>query len=226
MGFAALGDSLQNLEKVARVFEAFNTEASVPFTEQHAMVGPPPVACVVRWNRYDDSTKYPDFMTHSGITYDQPAAIENNPPIKLDVSFQAESGLDDYHMPDGSYYKSNSPWPWAETYIGGFVGVEGVLYDAKYTNWTESVEAQIDDPKACILIKNKLVADMAYPPDFNTIFHNSNDYAQGIWAYTGLPTDYDLLKEDPRVSIIRLEQDLTRGQLQSDYSNIQPAWKP
>lgn len=229
---------------------AFAAAAAPPPENASLTAQPASAACTVRFNRYDDgapideryintpsaeSTKYKGF-THSGITYDQPTHLKGTDPAHIDVSFQAEAGLHNWYMPNGEYHESDSTWAAGETYIGSLLGVEGVLYDSKYTNWTQSVEVEIYDPEKCISVKQELEKPL---PSFNPLNHliderlpgaDSNEYAKNVWSKTGFTTNFEDLKHADGVTLIdrdtRLDQDHASGQLKSDYSTLPPAWKP
>lgn len=215
----------------AQIHSAPNAQANTP-------------SCTVRLNQYNDgapideryintpsadSTKY-RFLKHSGITYDQPNEINGQKPVHIEGSFQAEAGLHDWYMPNDQYYESHSKNPKYDTYVASSMGVEGILYDSKYTNWTQSAEVSIKDPAKCIAIRSDLENAQARPPEFNTWINNSNDFAAKVWKHTGYSTDFEQLSLTQNVTIInreeRLQQDRASGQLKDDYSTLPPAWKP
>lgn len=233
---------------VASIAPLFSQVVNQAFTEQATLVPKASSpACTVRFNRYDDGapideryintqhaddTKYGG-ITHSGITYTQNGTLNGVAAQNTDVSFQAEAGLDDWYMPDGHYYESDSGTPGLDTYVGSPIGrVDGVLYDSRYTNWTQSAEVEIESPQTCLNVRKAL--EERPLPAFNALNiwggKNSNGYAERIWENTGFPTDFDDLKNTTGVKMIsreeRLTQDRASGQLQSDYSALPPPWKP
>ena len=237
----------------------FGVAASQPWVEEASVNSVSEPACIVGYKRYEgekvpvderylgtkyvdegsgdfDSKLYYEGWKWSGITYSQPEAIGDREAITRDVSFQAEAGLHNYYGPDGTYYESNSDHPMIETTVGSFFGVEGVLYDSRYTNWTESYEVAIDDPATCISIRNETEKEL---PTFNTTNYfvgnwapgvGSDEYAKTVWAHTGVTGNLDKLGSGnvEGVTIVdretRIAQDIESGQLDKTPSEDLPSF--
>ncbi len=243
--------SLQNSAVLLALGISFSSSADQPWQEDAQTTSVPTVACTVRLNEYNDGapiderfrntqyadqTKYSSF-THSGITYTQHAELDNTLPKTMELSYQAESGLHNWYMPDETYYKSDS---WASdmedengyskpiSFALSALGTQATLYDSRYTNWTESAEVSITDAATCLTIREHL--EQTDLPEFYAFGRNSNDFAKEVWAQTGLSSDFEILEKTHGVDIIdraaRIENDLESGQLKDNYEDLPPPWNP
>jgi hypothetical protein len=119
-----------------------------------------------------------------------------------------------------------------------------VRYDARFTNWTNSVEVAIDNPQMCLNVRRELLEKPL--PQFSAQkvitlsgAENANQFAARVWAQTGQPTwddttkapSLDTYKGMTGIRFIdretRLSEDRANGQLSAKPdANIPPAWKP
>ena len=244
---------------LAGITSAFAGSSNQPWTENTTpAVTPENTACTVRLNKihgeestiFDEryiGTKHEDQVSyawpHSGISYIQNGTIEGTQPTEMELSFQTDSGLHNWLMPDGQTYYHSDTWAArmdenagqdkTASFALSFLGTKSVLYDSKYTNWDVSVEVDIENPTTCLNIRNEMETPQEQLPQFYALGRNSNDWAEKLWSQTGYPEDVPTLigmDGTNGVTIIpreeRLKQDHASGQLLENYDSIAPPWKP
>ncbi|MCB1783666.1 MAG: hypothetical protein KDI13_06680 [Alphaproteobacteria bacterium] len=226
----------------------FNAAAAPPVDKTQVTPAATQPACTVRLNiinretlltdtideryigtKYADSNfsglNYP--FGWEGISYAQTGTIGGKPAANYEVSLQAESGLKDWNMPSAGFSATPQYYEPATPPAGNIItGTTSYLYDARYTNWSQSAEVRIDNPDTCLSIRDAI----EHPPSEFSLRHNGNEFAETTFAKTGYPTDFDELKNTPGVTIIdretRLEQDRASGQLPMPTATNLPApWK-
>lgn len=228
------------------LFPSFSLASDRP-TDLESQATRIPPSCTVRLNRYNDSepddiryigTKYEDLIksngSFSGITYTQSMPLESNtekfkftskePIDHLDKSFRSAVEISGRYKGkeytyDQEYYEANE----ADRKYG-----QGVIINSQYANWTQSYEADINNPESCLAIRHKL---SSWAPDYRTLYnfflgssdtHTSDSFADAVWAYTGLPSNDEDLRKNPAVRIITREERLKDPRYQFDKQQALP----